>query len=51
MDFDIDLISASRSYFYPEDLALSIQRLWQDPVITKLMDNHSSDFYLMDSAG
>lgn len=50
MDYDISLISASMSFCYPEDLALSIQRLWQDPIIPKLMDYHSSEFYLMDSA-
>jgi guanine nucleotide-binding protein G(i) subunit alpha len=50
MDYDVDLISATSTFCYPEDLALAIQRLWQDPVIPKLLDNHSSEFYLMDSA-
>lgn len=50
MDFDVDLISTVPTYCYPEDLAMAIQQLWQDPVIPKLLDNHSSEFYLMDSA-
>lgn len=31
------------------EIAQAIHALWADPIITKLMD-HSSDFYLMDSA-
>jgi guanine nucleotide-binding protein subunit alpha len=34
--------------FDPE-IASLIHQLWQDPVIPKVMD-HSSEFYLMDSA-
>jgi hypothetical protein len=50
MDYDLDLISSSSTYCFPEDLALSVQQLWRDPIITKLLDEHSSEFYLMDSA-
>ena len=50
MDYDLDLISPASTYCFPEDLALSVQQLWRDPVISKLMDNHTSEFYLMDSA-
>jgi guanine nucleotide-binding protein subunit alpha len=39
----------SNSYF-PPDIAEAIHQLWKDPIITKIMDEHSSDFYLMDSA-
>jgi len=51
MDYDIELISSAPTFCYPEDLAKSIQQLWADPMVIKLMDYHSSDFYLMDSAG
>ncbi|KAH9925860.1 G-protein alpha subunit [Epithele typhae] len=34
---------------FAEDIAQAIYDLWKDPVITKVMD-HSSEFYLMDSA-
>jgi hypothetical protein len=35
----------SNSYF-PADIAEAIHQLWKDPKITKIMDEHSSDFYL-----
>jgi guanine nucleotide-binding protein subunit alpha len=35
---------------FPPDIAEAIHQLWKDPIITKIMDEHSSDFYLMDSA-
>lgn len=38
------------NFCFPEQLALSINRLWRDPVIPQIMDYHSSEFYLMDSA-
>jgi len=50
MDYDLDLISPASTYCFPEDLALAIQDLWGDPAIPKLLDEHASDFYLMDSA-
>ena len=40
---------ASNSYF-PQDIAEAIHQLLKDPIITKIMDEHSSEFYLMDSA-
>ena len=39
----------SNSYF-PQDIAEAIHQLWKDPIITKIMDEHTSEFYLMDSA-
>ena len=36
--------------FFPPDIADAIHQLWKDPIITKIMDEHSSEFYLMDSA-
>ena len=39
----------SNSYF-PTNIAEAIHQLWKDPIITKIMDEHLSDFYLMDSA-
>ncbi|KAF5322853.1 hypothetical protein D9619_002293 [Psilocybe cf. subviscida] len=32
------------------EIAQAISQLWKDPIIPKVMDEHSSDFYLMDSA-
>lgn len=31
-------------------MAEAIHQLWKDPIIMKIMDEHSSEFYLMDSA-
>ena len=45
LDYRLD----SETYF-PPDIAEAIHQLWKDPIITKIMDEHSSDFYLMDSA-
>lgn len=50
MDYDLELISPASTYCFPEDLALAVQQLWQDPVISRLLDDHPSEFYLMDSA-
>ena len=50
MDYDLDLISPASTYCFPEDLALSVYDLWRDPAIPKLLDEHASEFYLMDSA-
>lgn len=41
--------SVSNPYFSPE-IADAIHQVWKDPMIPKIMDEHSSDFYLMDSA-
>jgi guanine nucleotide-binding protein G(i) subunit alpha len=43
-------IGQSSSYTIPQEIAEAINRLWRDPAITPIMDSHSSDFYLMDSA-
>jgi guanine nucleotide-binding protein subunit alpha len=36
--------------YFPPDIAEAIHQLWNDPIITKIMDEHSSEIYLMDSA-
>ncbi|KAJ7718628.1 G-protein alpha subunit [Mycena metata] len=33
------------------DAANAIEALWRDPVVAKVLDEHGSEFYLMDSAG
>jgi guanine nucleotide-binding protein subunit alpha len=50
LDYRLDLETGSGLYFNPE-IADAIHQLWKDPIIPKIMDEHSSDFYLMDSAG
>ena len=40
----------SDSPYFPYEIAEAINQLWKDPIIPKIMDEHSSDFYLMDSA-
>ncbi|KAF9218739.1 guanine nucleotide binding protein, alpha subunit [Gyrodon lividus] len=42
-------VEATPSFVFSSDIAKAIQQLWQDPIIPKVMD-HSSEFYLMDSA-
>ncbi|KAJ7649324.1 heterotrimeric G-protein alpha subunit, GPA3-like protein [Mycena rosella] len=37
--------------FLSPEIADAISQLWQDPIIPKIMDEHASEFYLMDSAG
>ena len=41
--------SASSTVGFSEEVAAAIDALWADPIIPKIMD-HSSEFYLMDSA-
>jgi len=41
--------SMSNPYF-SLDIANAIHEMWQDPIILKVMDEHLSEFYLMDSA-
>jgi len=36
--------------FFSPEIAEAIDQLWKDPVIPLIMDEHSSKFYLMDSA-
>ncbi|KAH9067977.1 G-protein alpha subunit [Lactarius deliciosus] len=37
-------------FFFSPDIAQAIQDLWADEIVLMLMTNHSSKFYLMDSA-
>ncbi len=46
LDYKVETIP---SYTIDEEIAFAIHHLWQDPIIPKIMD-HSSEFYLMDSA-
>lgn len=46
----IDYKVESRADFaFSPEIAEAIAQLWQDPIMAKVLD-HSSDFYLMDSA-
>ncbi|KAF9545854.1 guanine nucleotide binding protein, alpha subunit [Agrocybe pediades] len=49
LDYRLDTSNPGTTYFSPE-IAEAIHQLWKDPVIPKIMVEHSSDFYLMDSA-
>lgn len=42
-------IDPSPSFEFSPDIARAIHELWKDPIIPQVMD-HSSEFYLMDSA-
>ena len=46
MDYEIE---PSPNFYFSEEMAKAIYQLWKDPVIPEIMD-HSSEFYLMDSA-
>ncbi|KIP03061.1 hypothetical protein PHLGIDRAFT_78174 [Phlebiopsis gigantea 11061_1 CR5-6] len=46
MDYEVE---ASSTFYFSEEMAKAIYQLWKDPVIPEIMD-HSSEFYLMDSA-
>jgi guanine nucleotide-binding protein subunit alpha len=48
--YELDPSFDDSNFRFPEQLALSINRLWRDPVIPQIMDYHSSEFYLMDNA-
>lgn len=41
--------SSDSSFTLNPDLATAIEEVWRDPIIAEVMD-HSSEFYLMDSA-
>ncbi|KAF8637688.1 hypothetical protein AX16_010763 [Volvariella volvacea WC 439] len=41
---------SSDNILFPPELAEAINQLWKDPIIPKIMDEHFSQFYLMDSA-
>lgn len=42
-------VSSSATFLFSEEMAKAIFELWKDPIIPSIMD-HSSEFYLMDSA-
>ncbi|KAF9471706.1 guanine nucleotide binding protein, alpha subunit, partial [Pholiota conissans] len=46
IDHHFDL--QNRPPFVSTEIAEAIHQLWKDPIITKIMDEHSSEFYLMD---
>src|ERR1700753_1981272 len=48
--YELDPPSIDPTFRFPEQLALSIGRLWRDPLIPLVMDYRSSEFYLMDNA-
>lgn len=45
----IGAAGVGEGFVFDPEIASLIYQLWQDPVIPKVMD-HSSEFYLMDSA-
>lgn len=47
MDYRLDETTA---FILSPEIADAIHQCWGDPVISKFVDEHSSDFYLMDSA-
>jgi guanine nucleotide-binding protein G(i) subunit alpha len=42
-------VENSPNFVFSESIASAIHNLWKDPIIPKVLD-HSSEFYLMDSA-
>ena len=46
MDYEV---APSGGFYFSEEMAQAIYQLWKDPIIPTIMD-HSSEFYLMDSA-
>lgn len=46
MDYEV---MPSSHFYFSEEMAQAIFQLWKDPIIPTIMD-HSSEFYLMDSA-
>ena len=42
-------VNPAPTFYFSEEMAQAIYDLWKDPIIPKIMD-HSSEFYLMDSA-
>ncbi|KZS94899.1 guanine nucleotide binding protein, alpha subunit [Sistotremastrum niveocremeum HHB9708] len=44
-----ELVKSDDKFILPEEITNAIHHLWADPIIQELMD-HSSEFYLMDSA-
>lgn len=48
LDFKFD--ESDQDLYFPSEIAEYIHQLWKDPIIPKILDEHASDFYLMDSA-
>lgn len=53
LDYKLDAApgSSSTNPYFSLSIADAINQLWKDPIIPKVVDEHSSDFYLIDSAG
>jgi guanine nucleotide-binding protein G(i) subunit alpha len=47
MDYRLDETTA---FTLSPEVADAINQFWADPVVSKVLDEHGSDFYLMDSA-
>ncbi|TFK31206.1 heterotrimeric G-protein alpha subunit, GPA3-like protein [Crucibulum laeve] len=43
--------STNPQIIFSSEIAEAIHQVWKDPIIPKVTDEHSSNFYLMDSAG
>jgi len=48
LKFKLD--TSTTTPYFPTDIAEAIHQLWKDPIIPKIMDEHSSKFYLIDPA-
>ncbi|KAK7043951.1 Guanine nucleotide-binding protein alpha-2 subunit [Paramarasmius palmivorus] len=46
----VDIIMGSKSPGLTEGIARAIDKLWRDPVVAKLLEEHGAEFYLIDSA-
>lgn len=46
-DYKLD---ESTAFVLSPEIAEAIHQFWQDPIVTKVIDEHGSEFYLMDSA-
>ena len=49
LDYEPD--PTDRVESFPPEMVEAIHQLWEEPIITKIMDEHSSEFHLMDSTG
>lgn len=48
--YELSFSSIDSNFRFPEQLALSINQLWCDPTIPRIVDRHSREFDLMDNA-
>lgn len=48
LDFKLDELD--QDIFIPPEIIQAIHQLWKDPIINKILEDHSGEFYLMDSA-